>query len=190
MAREHSNRSGGYSLFFRAGRAMCLKFLVVAACLAVTAAPAMAAQPHGNPVGVVVYLFTFLFFIASMAVLIGWLSRLGSPVPSGWREIRYSAYFFILWSAFAFTSYVLEYAAGWIDADRIGSFTLHIEPAGGQAFLTWLYYLVRLDYLLSVPAMVFLFLGLARLLEQAKLTTPDDNNPAGDWTGGKREDGV
>ncbi len=177
-------------MFFRAGSTVCRKLPVVAACLAITADPAMAARPHGSPVGAAVVLFSHLLFIISMAILTGWISRRGDTVRSGWREIRYSAIFFIHWSAFAFTAYLLEDPSGWIAASRIGSWTLYIESAGGHAFLVWIYYLVRLDQLLSVPAMVFLVLGLARLLAQAKLTPPDENDPAGDRTEGVREDGV
>lgn len=194
MAEEHSSRFGSDLIVFRAGSAVSRKLPGVAACLAATAAPAMAAQPHGNPAGVVAYPLSHLFFIASMAILIGWLSRRGVAVRPGWREIRYSAIFFILWSAFAVTAYLLEDQSGWIAAGRIGSWTLHIEPAGGNTLLAWIYYLVRLDHLHSVPAMGFLVLGLTRLLAQSQLTAPDENDPAcdpaGDGAEGKREDGV
>jgi len=203
MAKEHSNRSGGYPFFFRGGRAVCLKLAGVAVYLAATAAPAMAARPNGHPVGVVAYPFSHLLFMAAMAVLIYRLSRRGTPVRPGWIAIRYSAIFFILWSAFAFTAFFLEDPTGWIAAGRIGSWTLHIEPAGKSMFLAWIYYLARLDHLLCVPAMFFFVLGLVRLSAQTRSRTSDDsdddddpsfgaacgpaNGPAGDTSGDRAE---
>jgi len=166
------------------------KLFGAAACLAATASPAMAARPEDISVGPVVYPFSHLFFIASMAVLIYWLSRRGTAMQPGWREILYSAIFFILWSAFAFIAHFLEDPSGWIAASRIGSWTLHIEPAGGNTFLAWIYYLVRLDHLMSVPAMFFLFLGLARLSAQTKLKNPDESDPAGGRSDVIGEDGI
>ena len=39
----------------------------------------------------------------------------------------------------------------------------------GGSVLAWLYYLLKLDHLLCVPAMCFLFVGLRRLLKSAPL---------------------
>ncbi|MGM0404066.1 MAG: hypothetical protein ACQEQN_10140 [Thermodesulfobacteriota bacterium] len=128
--------------------------------------PVMAIQPHGDPEGIVVHQFSHVFFIFSMAILIYWLHNRKLSVQPGWREIRYAALFLILWSMDAFAAHMLDEQPGWISTNRMDTWTMHVESSRGGVALAWLYYIVKLDHLLCVPALFFLYRGLARLSSQ------------------------
>lgn len=125
--------------------------------------PAMATQPHGDPEGVVIHQFSHVFFIFSMGILIYWLRNRELDRQPGWREIKYSAFFLILWSADAFVAHLLDEQLAWVITSRVDSFTMHVETYRGGSVLAWFYYIAKLDHLLCVPGLFFLYRGLARL---------------------------
>lgn len=140
--------------------------LIVTACfvtLLALSAPARATQLHGDPEGIVIHQLSHVFFIFSMGILIYWLRNRELDRQSGWREIKYAAFFLILWSAVAFVAYLLEEQLAWVITRRVDSFTMHVETTRGGPVLAWLYYIAKLDHLLCVPGLFFLYRGLARL---------------------------
>jgi hypothetical protein len=46
---------------------------------------------------------------------------------------------------------------------------LHIQAAEGFRWLIYIYFLAKLDHLLCVPALFFLFIGLKRLLGTSRV---------------------
>lgn len=159
-------------------------FIVLAGVLFLLLAvplPAMATQPHGDPEGIVVHQLSHVFFIFSMAILIYWLHNRKLSVKPGWREIRYAAFFLILWSADAFVVHMLDEQLGWITVSRMDAWAMQVEPSRGGVALAWLYYIVKLDHLLCVPALFFLYRGLARLSVQKESDGKSDG-------GAERED--
>ncbi len=140
--------------------------LIVTACfitLLATSSPAIATQPHGDPEGVVIHQFSHVFFIFSMGILIYWLRNRELDRQPGWREIKYSAFFLILWSAVAFVAHLLDEQLAWVITSRVDSFTMLVETTRGGPVLAWFYYIAKLDHLLCVPGLFFLYRGLARL---------------------------
>jgi len=125
---------------------------------------AAALQAHGGPEGLYAHQMAHLFFAFSMGLLIYWLRKRRLVELRGWRFIQYAAFFFILWNADAFVGHWLEEQSGLIEIHRIGTMHLRIDAMQGHEWVARLYYLVKLDHLLCVPAMVFLFMGLRRLL--------------------------
>jgi hypothetical protein len=123
----------------------------------------MAIQPHGDPEGIVIHQFSHIFFIFSMGILIYWLRSRELSMAPGWKEIKYAAFFLILWSAGAFVAHLLDEQLQWVTASRIDFWTRHLGSTTGGDALTWIYYIVKLDHLLCVPGFFFLYRGVARL---------------------------
>lgn len=74
----------------------------------------------------------------------------------------------MLWNADAMIVHYLDGRNDLFEMINVGDWRGRIqivEESGGLAFL---YYLVKMDHLLSVPAAVFLYVGLRELLKHAK----------------------
>src|SRR6056297_465780 len=141
-----------------------LMFQAALACiLTCLAQPVWATQAHGAPEGLYVHQFSHLFFIFAMAILIYWLRSRGLVRQSGWRYLQYAAVFFILWSMDAFLVHLLDEQFKLVAVTRTGPWQLRLDTPEGLGFLAPLYYLLKLDHLVCVPGLFFLYLGLRRL---------------------------
>lgn len=140
-------------------------YLRLAACLVLAAAhPAHAVQVHAGPEGLYAHQISHVFFASSMGLLVYRLRQRGLVQEPGWRLIQFSALFFILWNLDSMLAHYLDdrvdlYAK--IDAATLGG---RISLLKGPSGLILLYYFARMDHLLSVPAIVLLYLGLRRLV--------------------------
>jgi hypothetical protein len=130
-------------------------------------AAALAVQEHGAPEGIYSHQGAHLFFIASMVLLVYWLRQRRLVREAGWRYIQYAALFFILWNLDAFTAHFLDEQSGILDTAMAGPGRIRIEIGDYPLALARFYCLAKLDHLLCVPAMVFLYAGLRRLLKDA-----------------------
>lgn len=137
--------------------------LVVFALLA-GPVPALATQAHGAPEGVVGHQIAHVVFIASMAILIYWLRERRLVEQPGWKYIQYAALFFILWSLDAFFAHLLDEQLQIVQVEKIDFWRGRIVTRGDTLGIALLYYVLKLDHLLCVPAMLFLYIGLRRLL--------------------------
>jgi hypothetical protein len=133
--------------------------------------PALATQAHGDPEGIVAHQIAHVVFIVSMAILIYWLRKRLLVKQAGWKYIQYAALFFILWNMDAFLAHILDEQLGWIRVEKIGFWQQRITAVQGPDILAPVYYLIKRDHLLCVPAMIFLYMGLNRLLR----TLPPEN---------------
>jgi hypothetical protein len=129
---------------------------------------ALATQGHGGIEGVYAHQIAHIFFIISMGILIYWLRERKLVQSTGWRFIQYSALFFILWNLDAITVHALDDQFGIIQAKTIGIWWIQISDSSDQNLLKILYYIIKLDHLLCVPALFFLYLGLRRLVGDNK----------------------
>ncbi|MBI5551225.1 MAG: hypothetical protein HY911_06920 [Desulfobacterales bacterium] len=145
-----------------------MKLLLISLMMALLCRPsaAWAIQAHGGVEGVYVHQMAHLFFAFSMGLLIYWLRRRRLVSLKGWRYIQYAALWFIAWNGDAFLGHWLEEQSGLMDSQRIGLMHISLNMAQGFEWLAPVYYLVKLDHLLCVPAMLCLFLGLRRLLRE------------------------
>ncbi len=125
----------------------------------------MATQAHGGIEGVVVHQMAHIVFVGAMALLIYWLRQHGLVVNKGWRQIQYAAVFFLLWNINAFIVHFLEEQVNILDMAQIGPWHLRLQAQPAFEWSAWLYYAVKLDHLICVPAMICLYVGLKRLLE-------------------------
>ena len=150
----------------------CLQKTLLVLAIALVSEPALATQAHSAPEGLYAHQLAHIFFIVSMGVLIYWLRERKLVKAVGWRYIQYAALFFILWNLDAFSVHLLEEQIAVIDVRRIDSWKLSITAANHSDTLIWLYYAAKLDHLLCVPAVFFLYFGLRRLLKETDDKTP------------------
>lgn len=137
----------------------------------------MATQTHGGLEGLYVHQLAHMFFAFAMGLLIFWLRKWRLTISVGWRYIQYAAWFFIAWNVDTVASHWIMEQSGLIDVEIIPPLQIRITPVEGWQWLSKIYYLTKLDHLLCVPALVFLFLGLKRLLHTA-LPSHSQGDPA------------
>ncbi len=142
-----------------------IRFLPVFLAVLFFSEQAMATQMHGGIEGVVVHQMAHIVFAGAMALLIYWLRQHGLVVNPGWRQIQYAAVFFLLWNINAFIVHFLEEQVDILDMAQIEPWQLRLQAQPAFEWVAWLYYVVKLDHLLCVPAMICLYSGLKRLLE-------------------------
>ena len=168
--------SGGWlSAITPATAIRCL--LTAAAWTMLSADPATATQVHAHPEGQYTHQIAHGFFAVSMAILIFWLRYRGLVRERGWRMIQFAAFFFILWNLDAMAAHYLDDRGDLFEIIDAGTWHATIGSTHGLDAVTMIYYLVKFDHVLCVPAIVLLYVGLHRLLLQAR-STKNQNQPA------------
>jgi len=140
---------------------------------------ASAIQAHGDPEGLYVHQFAHFFFIISLAIFVYWLRLRDLVKETGWRFIQYAALFLILWNMDAAIAHLLDEQLKIIEVERIGPWHIKITSTDNTVFTIILYYLVKLDHLLCVPALFFFSAGIRHLLKGTPPPTAD-SIPAGE----------
>lgn len=142
------------------------KIMALAAFGSIVLAPtwACATQLHTAEEGVLVHQMGHIFFLASMAAVIYWLRDRKLTSQKGWRMIQYAALFFILWNADAAVAHLFDNRSTVFRIINAGHIDGVASPGDEPTALVLLYYLARMDHLLCVPGIVFLYLGLRRLI--------------------------
>jgi hypothetical protein len=130
----------------------------------ITPFSAFATQGHTQPEGLYAHQMAHVFFMFSMGLLMYWLRKRGLVQEIGWRYIQFASFFFILWNADAFLVHFIEEQTEALNIVRLNPWHLHIQAAEGFGWLVYVYYVAKLDHLLCVPALFFLYIGLKRLL--------------------------
>ena len=133
------------------------------------AGSALATQTHGQPEGLYVHQMAHVFFIISMGILEFWLRQRNLVKEPGWKYIQIAAVLFILWNLFALTAHFLDEQTEILQITKINLWQVKVIAAEGYHKLVYVYYLVKLDHLLCVPAMICLYLGLKILLRHTGL---------------------
>ena len=136
------------------------------------AGPAFATQAHGAPEGIYVHQFSHIFFMASMVILIYWLRQRDLVRLTGWRYIQYAALFFMLWNANVLIVHFMDEQAMLVVVEKIDVWQIRIVSPLGRWAEAW-YYIGKLDHILCVPALFFLYLGLRKLLAETSEYSED-----------------
>lgn len=141
-----------------------IPFLVI---VFATADNAFATQSHGHPAGLYAHQIAHVFFLFSMGLLIFWLRHRGLIKSAGWRYIQYASLFFIFWNANAFLVHFVEEQMAVLDITHRSTWQITVQTQPDFQWLGYVYYVAKLDHLLCVPALVFLYIGLKRLLKES-----------------------
>ncbi len=147
-----------------------LRFIPVFAIASLILLPldVYAIQIHTSSEGIITHQVGHLFFLFSMVVLIFTITGKGLNKQKGWRMIQYSAFFFVLWNIDAIIAHFLDNQICAIKIENISLTRIKLVSQNDSSVLPWLYYILKLDHLLSVPAMLFLFKGLSNLVDDQK----------------------
>jgi len=139
-----------------------------------TADFAWAFQSHPAPEGLYAHQLAHVFFAASMGILTYWLHRNRLSNQSGWRLIQVSCVLFIAWNVVTFSGHWVEELIS--DNMLQGYPNWNQRIALGSSPAAVFYYVLKLDHLLCVPAILCLVLGLRSLYKQvlAKAETPHE----------------
>ncbi len=129
------------------------------------AAPALAVQTHGAPEGLYAHQIGHVLFAAALVFLYVKITLSPLATGRGWGALKLSCVFFFLWNLAAFANHWLEEARPGPLFNGAGGGLWSRSMAVPAANADLLAYLLSLDHLLCVPAMVFFVLGLKRLAE-------------------------
>jgi hypothetical protein len=119
---------------------------------------AAAVQVHGPPEGLYVHQMAHTAFAAAMVFLFYMLYRHPLGTCEGWKYLKLSIFFFLLWNI----DTLLVHALGsMLPSDAVQGTSLWDQRLVGP--LDWkkvLFYITRNDHFLCVPAMAFMVLFL------------------------------
>lgn len=138
---------------------------------------AQAIQRHLPLEGITTHQMGHLFFLISMVVLIFMISGKNLSGQKGWRMIQYSAFFFILWNLDAILGHFLDNQIYAVKLEHVSVMEAQIVFDEEYPFIYYLYYLLKLDHLLAVPAMFLFYRGLSALLDGHGQTGPEKGMP-------------
>ncbi|BCS96997.1 hypothetical protein DSLASN_26290 [Desulfoluna limicola] len=139
---------------------------LVALFLFLVVSPAHATQGHGGIEGTLVHQAAHVLFALAMGFLVFRIKRDELPVQRGWRNVQYAAFLFILWNLDAIFVHFVDEQVKLVTVQRLATGQLQItSPIPGLSFI---YYIAKLDHLLCVPAIGFLWVGLRQLVKQAE----------------------
>jgi hypothetical protein len=121
-------------------------------------------QSHAGHEGLVGHQMAHVFFAGAMGILAYWLHANRFTDRKGWRLVQISCLLFILWNIGAIFGH-------WVE-DRIPDASLIGEPDWTQRLsvdVEWAsaYYVLKMDHLLCVPAIICLFAGIRLLFRGA-----------------------
>ncbi len=137
--------------------------MLLAAILILLPVEGTATQLHTSQEGIITHQMGHLFFLFSMVVLIFTITEKKLDKQKGWRLIQYSAAFFILWNIDTVTAHFFDNQIHVVKIENISLDQIRIIASNDSTFLAWFYYVLKLDHLLCVPAMLFFFKGLSSL---------------------------
>lgn len=110
-----------------------------------------------------------------MGVLIYWLRGRRLIRYKGWRYLQYSGVLFILWNVDAILVHHLENQNDIFVKFSEGPLQAYLQPYPGREWLTWIFYIGKLDHLLCVPAIIFLYLALREMIRSPHRFSPQDD---------------
>ena len=129
---------------------------------------AFAIQLHASTEGIITHQMGHLFFLFSMVVLIITITDKGLNTQKGWRFIQYSAFLFVLWNLDVVTAHFFDNQIHAVKIENLTIGQIRLVTNNDSSVLAWLYYVLKLDHLLCVPAMLFLFRGVSSLVNEQK----------------------
>lgn len=133
-------------------------FVSIITTLLVIPSRAWALQTHGAPEGLYVHQMAHILFMAALIYLF-WDIRRSSFHGRGWDYLQYFCLMMFLWNFIAFTGHFTHLSMEPTDF-HTGDKYIQTYLAGPLTPVKLTYYLAKLDHLISVPALFFLYLAL------------------------------
>lgn len=120
-----------------------------------------ALQTHDAPEGLFVHQMSHILFMASL-VYLAWDIHRNEFSGRGWQYLQLFCLFMAFWNVLAFTGHAIAHHL--LKSDFFTESTYFYTRIYGPFNIAKIsFYFAKLDHLVSVPALVFLFLGLRTL---------------------------
>ncbi|MDY0360032.1 MAG: hypothetical protein RBR08_01115 [Desulforegulaceae bacterium] len=116
-------------------------------------------QAHGGSEGIVVHQLGHIFFLFSLLALGYWLKSKWALKGKSKLYLRLSCLFLVLWNFDVIFMHFLDEQTEIINVLRSG-FEISIISTINSNSLEYLYYFGKMDHILCVPALFFLYKGL------------------------------
>jgi hypothetical protein len=116
-------------------------------------------QAHGGSEGIVVHQLGHIFFLFSLLALGYWLKSKWALEGKSKLYLRLSCLFLVLWNFDVIIMHFLDEQSGLINVSR-NAFDIYIKSPANSHILEYLYYFGKMDHILCVPALFFLYKGL------------------------------
>lgn len=149
-------------------------FLLIQICLFYTPDLSYALQTHGGIEGLYAHQGAHVFFMLSMIIFALRIYNSELTHKKSWRYLSWGVWLLGLWNLWAFTGHVL---ALFISNDQIT--TIESLKTPQLMIYTWrdaMYYILKMDHFLCVPAVLFLYLGLRKMLANSTLENTSENH--------------
>ena len=115
-------------------------------------------QAHGAPEGLYVHQMSHILFGGGLAYLYWHTRRTAALTSKGWRYLRVYCVLLILWNILTFTGHAVETILTPDDFSNSGSWgAVMLEPFTLPKIV---FYIVKMDHLLCVPAAFYLLISL------------------------------
>ena len=124
--------------------------------------PAYALQTHGGIEGLYAHQGAHIFFFLAMVIFALRIYKSELILKGSWRYLSFGIWLLAFWNLWAFTGHMLALS---ISKDQIT--TIESLKTPQLIIYTWqdaLYYILKMDHLLCVPAIVLLYLGINKML--------------------------
>lgn len=125
----------------------------------------MALQTHGEPEGIYVHQMAHIIYIAALGYLY-WDTQRSAFSDRGWIYLRIFCVLTILWNILAFVGHAATQILHPEDFITTEGYLMS-KVNMPITFVKIVYYAARLDHLLMVPAMFFLFLSMRSFYKHA-----------------------
>ncbi|OQX08338.1 MAG: hypothetical protein BWK76_23720 [Desulfobulbaceae bacterium A2] len=151
----------------------CLFSLVFLLALLLLPEHAWALQSHGPPEGFYVHQMAHVLYAVSLLYLARDVRR-SALSGQGWRHLRTFCFLMTSWNIVALVGHFAERS---LDASALATINgyLSLHLVAPIDWLDMLFYLAKLDHLISVPAIFFLLLVLRAFHQQ--LDARNDSEP-------------
>ena len=152
---------------------LILRFCTVIVSTALILQPEIVYAAEFHPISevMIIHLIGHFLFLFSMMVLIFTIIIKGLNAQKAWRYIQYSALLFLLWTLDTTTIHFLDGVLKTVKTENISFTQILVMTQNDSSILAWIYYLLKLDHLLCVPAMLFFYLGLSKFFDEHEKRT-------------------
>lgn len=147
---------------------MAIRYLKFIIFFLIIPVKAFATQTHGGSEGIIVHQFGHIFFLLSMCTFVYWLNdRWFLKSETSKRYFQLFGIFLILWNLDVIFLHFLDEQLNLVEPVRHG-FTIFIEKRADINFIEYIYYFGKMDHILCVPALFFLYRALTAMEKESR----------------------
>lgn len=135
--------------------------------------PALAIQEHGALEGLTVHLVAHLLYGAAMLGFALRIRRSRLAARRPWRLMAVGALLLALWNGWAFIAHVLSHLVP--PGDFLTGVTGYRSRIIMRSAIDWLYYLFKMDHLVTVPALALILAALTGMNREKERNNDNGN---------------